>query len=129
MFNWVLKQILGSKNQRELKRMAPIVRRINELDEQFKSLSDADLRAKTLAWKERLAPVEDPAEREAILNEILPDAFAVVRNGAAACAAKRGWCATNRSPGTWCTSTCSSLAAWSCTRAASRKWPLAKARR
>ena len=82
MFNWILKQILGSKNQRELKRMAPIVRRINELDEQFNSLSDEDLRAKTLAWKERLAPVEDPAEREAILNEILPDAFAVVRNAA-----------------------------------------------
>ena len=82
MFNWILKQILGSKNQRELKRMAPIVRRINELDEQFKSLSDNDLRAKTSAWKERLAPMDDPAEREAILNEILPDAFAVVRNAA-----------------------------------------------
>ncbi len=58
MFNWILKQILGSKNQRELKRLMPIVRRINELDEQFKSLSDDDLRAKTRAWKERLAPVE-----------------------------------------------------------------------
>ncbi len=82
MFNWILKQILGSKNQRELKRLAPIVRRINELDEQFKSLSDDDLRAKTSAWKQRLAPVEDFAEREAILNEILPEAFAAVRNAA-----------------------------------------------
>ncbi len=82
MFNWILKQILGSKNQRELKRLMPIVRRINELDEQFKSLSDDDLRAKTRAWKERLAPVEKFAEREAILNEILPEAFAVVKNGA-----------------------------------------------
>ncbi len=82
MFNWILKQILGSKNQRELRRMAPIVRRINELDEQFKKLSDDDLRAKTSAWKERLAPVDDPAQRETILTEILPDAFAVVRNAA-----------------------------------------------
>ena len=82
MFNWILKQILGSKNQRELKRLAPIVRRINELDEQFKSLSDDDLRAKTFAWKQRLAPVDDFAEREAILNEILPEAFAAVRNAA-----------------------------------------------
>ncbi len=82
MFNWILKQILGSKNQRELKRLMPIVRRINELDEQFKSLSDDDLRAKTRGWKERLAPVEEPAEREAILTEILPEAFAVVKNGA-----------------------------------------------
>ena len=82
MFNWILKQILGSKNQRELRRMAPIVRRINEFDEQFKALADDDLRAKTRGWKERLAPVEDFAEREAILGEILPEAFAVVRNGA-----------------------------------------------
>ena len=82
MFNWILKQILGSKNQRELRRMAPVVRRINEYDEQFKSLSDDDLRAKTSAWKQRLAPVDDPAERAAILNEILPEAFAVVRNTA-----------------------------------------------
>ncbi len=82
MFNWILKQILGSKNQRELKRLMPVVRRINELDEQFKSLSDDELRAKTRGWKERLAPVDDFAEREAILSEILPEAFAVVKNGA-----------------------------------------------
>ena len=82
MFNWILKQILGSKNQRELKRLMPIVRRINELDEQFKSLSDDELRLKTRGWKERLVPVIEPAEREAILNEILPEAFAVVKNGA-----------------------------------------------
>ena len=82
MFNWILKQILGSKNQRELRRMAPIIRRINEFDQQFNALPDDDLRAKTFAWKERLAPVDDPAEREKILNEILPEAFAVVRNAA-----------------------------------------------
>ena len=82
MFNWILKQILGSKNQRELRRMAPLVRRINEYDKQFTSLSDDDLRAKTLAWKQRLAPVDDPAERAVILEEILPEAFAVVRNAA-----------------------------------------------
>ena len=65
-----------------LKRLLPIVRRINELDEQFKSISDDDLRAKTRAWRDRLAPVEEPSEREAILTEILPEAFAVVKNGA-----------------------------------------------
>ena len=82
MFNWILKQILGSKNQRELKRMMPIVRRINELDEEFKKLSDDELRAKTKTWQDRLAPVEDQAARQAILDEILPEAFAVVKNGA-----------------------------------------------
>ena len=43
MVAWILKKFLGSKNQRELKRMMPTVRRINELDEQFKSLSDDEL--------------------------------------------------------------------------------------
>ena len=55
MVGWILKKILGSKNQRELKRLAPIVRRINEFDEQFKSLSDDALRAKTAAWKEEFS--------------------------------------------------------------------------
>ena len=40
MFNWILKQILGSKNQRQLRKMLPVVRRINELDQQFTALSE-----------------------------------------------------------------------------------------
>jgi preprotein translocase subunit SecA len=55
MVGWILKKVLGSKNQRELKRMMPTVRRINELDEQFKSLSDEELRAKSAQWREELA--------------------------------------------------------------------------
>ena len=99
MFNWILKQILGSKNQRELKRMMPVVRRINELDEQFKSLSDDDLRAKTKAWQERLAPIDDFQERERILSEILPDAFAVVKNAARRLCGKT-WLVSDQ-PVTW----------------------------
>ncbi len=82
MVGWILKKILGSKNQREIKRMMPTVRRINELDEQFKSLSDDELRAKTAEWKAELATIEDPQERWAKLDEILPEAFAVVKNAA-----------------------------------------------
>src|SRR5258707_12806694 len=82
MVGWILKKILGSKNQREIKRMLPTVRRINELDEQFKSLSDDELRARTAQWKAELATIEDPQERWAKLDEILPEAFAVVKNGA-----------------------------------------------
>ena len=82
MFNWILKQILGSKNQRELRRMVPIVKRINELNEQLNGLSDDDLRAKTASWKERLAPVDDVGERRRILDEILPEAFACVKQAA-----------------------------------------------
>jgi preprotein translocase subunit SecA len=82
MVAWILKKILGSKNQRELKRLTPTVRRINELDEQFKSLSDDALRGKTLAWKEELAKISDVEEQWKKLEEILPEAFALVKNAA-----------------------------------------------
>src|SRR5437870_9264142 len=82
MVGWILKKIVGSKNQRELRRLAPIVQHINEFDEQFKSLSDDELRAKTAAWKEELAKITDPEEQWRKLDEILPEAFAVVKNAA-----------------------------------------------
>src|SRR5438067_7849051 len=82
MVGWILKKILGSKNQRQIKRMAPFVQRINELDEQFKALSDDDLRAKTAAWKAELASISDLMEQWTKLDEILPEAFAVVKNAA-----------------------------------------------
>src|ERR1700736_4777861 len=82
MVGWILKKIVGSKNQRELRRLAPTVRRINEFDEQFKSLSDDALRAKTAAWKDELANISDPEAQWNRLNEILPEAFAVVKTAA-----------------------------------------------
>src|SRR3979411_182590 len=82
MVGWILKKILGSRNTRELKRLTPTVRRINEFDEQFKSLSDDELRAKTAAWKEELAKIPDSEEQWKRLDEILPEAFAVVKDAA-----------------------------------------------
>src|SRR6202007_653791 len=82
MVGWILKKILGSKNQRELRRLAPIVRRINEMDEQFKGLSDEELRAKTVAWKEDFSKIPALEEQWGKLGEILPEAFAVVKNAA-----------------------------------------------
>src|SRR5437879_7149220 len=82
MVGWILKKILGSKNQRELRRLAPIVRRVNELDEQFKSLSDDELRAKTADWKEEFSKIPELEDQWKKLNEILPEAFAVVKNAA-----------------------------------------------
>ena len=82
MVTWILKKILGSKNQREIKRLMPTVRRINEFDEQFKSLSDEDLRAKTAAWKAELAEIPELQDQWGKLDEILPEAFAVVKNAA-----------------------------------------------
>src|SRR5947209_19203506 len=82
MVGWILKKILGSKNQRELKRLMPIVHRTNEFDEQYKSLSDEALRAKTAIWKEELAKIPELEDQWKRLDEILPEAFAVVKNAA-----------------------------------------------
>src|SRR5213595_2058755 len=82
MVGWILKKILGSKNQRELKRLMPIVHRINEFDEQYKSLSDEALRAKTAAWKEEISSIPGLEDQWKKLDEILPEAFAVVKNAA-----------------------------------------------
>ncbi len=82
MVNWILKKFLGSKNQREIKRLMPMARQINEFDEQFKALSDDDLRAKTDAWKQELSAITDLQEQWNKLDQILPEAFAVVKNAA-----------------------------------------------
>src|ERR1700682_5780440 len=82
MIGWILKKILGSKNQREIKRLMPTARRINELDEQFKALSDDDLRAKTAAWKTELAAIPHLQHQSTKLDDILPEAFAVVKDAA-----------------------------------------------
>src|ERR1700747_924032 len=86
MANLVLKAILGSKNQREVRRLKPSVSRINELEQQYQKLSDEEVLAKSLAWKSDLANIDDPEELARRLNELLPEAFALVKN-----AARRLW--------------------------------------
>lgn len=68
----LLKKIFGTKNERELKRIAPIAAKVNEFEPSIKGLTDEDLRAKTVEFKGRL-------EKGETLNDILPEAFAVVR--------------------------------------------------
>ncbi|HEY6677128.1 MAG TPA: hypothetical protein VIZ87_10090, partial [Terrimicrobium sp.] len=82
MFNWILKTIVGSKNQRELRRIQPLIDQINEIEQRLGELSDDDLRGKTAAWKEELSAITDSNALEARLQEILPEAFAVVKQGA-----------------------------------------------
>jgi preprotein translocase subunit SecA len=82
MVGWILKKILGSKNQREIRRMMPMVRQINELEQQFQSFSDDELRGMTAAWKEDLAKLPTLEEQWKRLDEILPEAFAVMKNAA-----------------------------------------------
>jgi preprotein translocase subunit SecA len=67
-----LTKIFGSKNERELKRIAPLVDQINSLEAEIRSLSDAELTGATTRFRERL-------DRGATLDELLPEAFAVVR--------------------------------------------------
>ena len=82
MFNWILKKIVGSKNQREVRRMLPTVAKINELEAALQSQSADALREKTAAWKAELSQIEDPDLLKKRLDEILPEAFAVVKNAA-----------------------------------------------
>ncbi len=82
MLNWIIKAIVGSKNARELKAMKPLVDRINELEVEYQSLSDDGLRQKTANWKAELSRIEDSDELQRRLDEILPEAFAVAKNGA-----------------------------------------------
>ncbi len=73
--NWILKKIIGSKNERDLKKMRPLVDQINAFDEEYKALSDEQLQAKTAEFRERLANGET-------LEDIELEAFAVVKNAA-----------------------------------------------
>jgi preprotein translocase subunit SecA len=80
MIGFIFKKIIGSKNDREVKRLRPLVAKINEIEVGLQSLSDDDLRKKTADWKSQLAEIEDKDELAAKLTEILPEAFAVVKN-------------------------------------------------
>src|SRR3954462_3324424 len=82
MVSWILKAVLGSKNQRELRRIRPMVEKINQLDKEFEVLSDEQLREKTAQWKAELAKVDDPTLLARRLYEIMPEAFASVKNAA-----------------------------------------------
>ena len=55
MFQWVIKKIIGSKNQRELKRISPLVAQINGFEEALQNSDESVLREKTAVWQARLA--------------------------------------------------------------------------
>src|SRR6476469_3302037 len=80
MIGFIVKKFIGSKNEREVKRLRPLVAKINEFEAGFQKVTDDDLRAKTAAWKEELSKIEDKEQLKRRLNEILPEAFAVVKN-------------------------------------------------
>ncbi len=87
MINTLLGKVFGTKNEREIKRTMPNVQHISALEPEIKRMSDAELRAKTDEFRariqERTKDIEDDDERRRVENEvlaeILPEAFAVVR--------------------------------------------------
>ncbi len=75
MIGALIKKIVGSKNERELKRIKPLVEKINQWESEISPLKDDQLRGKTSQFKERI-------DRGESLESILPEAFAVVRETA-----------------------------------------------
>jgi preprotein translocase subunit SecA len=110
MVGWIIKKMLGNKNQRELKRLWPLALRVGEIEQEYQKLSDEQLQAKTAEFKARIEQGREqrgvtallaeahrleaalqseeakPIRRKAheleleILNELLPEAFAAVKN-------------------------------------------------
>jgi len=104
MFTWLLKKTIGTRNDRELKKLRKTVALINEKEEEYQRLTDEEIRAKAGEFKERLRPhVEalgakeeevhllSPEERDEAtkhlrgqldraLDEVLPEAYAAVKN-------------------------------------------------
>ena len=72
MIPWLLQKILGTKHERELKKMRPQVAAINDLDSKMRKLSDDELRQNTVKFKERIGNGES-------LDKLLPEAFATCR--------------------------------------------------
>ena len=71
----IFSKLLGSRNDRQLKRMSRVVAKINDMEPDFKALSDEALRAKTDEYRKRQADGES-------LDDLLPEAFAAVREAA-----------------------------------------------
>ncbi|HEY6002798.1 MAG TPA: preprotein translocase subunit SecA [Anaeromyxobacter sp.] len=73
MVNYVLKKILGTKNERELKKLRPLVARVNELEPRMKALAPQDFPRLVAEWKEQVQ------KKGRTLDELMPDVFALVR--------------------------------------------------
>jgi preprotein translocase subunit SecA len=72
MFAKVLTKVFGSKNERDIRKLSPVVEAVNAVEERVKALSDEDIRSRTAVFREQLGngmPIE----------ELLPEAFALVR--------------------------------------------------
>src|SRR5438874_8146573 len=88
-FDKVLTSVFGSSNERFLKSIRPIIEQINAFEPQIQKLSDEQLRERTAFFKAQIADeIKDARDKDdrkyreqEALNKILPEAFAVVREG------------------------------------------------
>jgi preprotein translocase subunit SecA len=78
MLKTLLVKVVGTQNERELKRLRPLVAEINALEPSMKALTDEQLRAKTAEFRARLTAAGD-GRPAATIDDLLPEAFAVVR--------------------------------------------------
>src|SRR5579885_2542095 len=76
------RKIFGSKNDREIKRLRPLVRMVGEFEPALEAESDDQLRARIAHWKEKIRSIEDPEEQDGALEDAMPEVFAVVREAA-----------------------------------------------
>jgi preprotein translocase subunit SecA len=72
MYKWIYRKLFGNDNDRALKRITPLVSVINDLEPRIQALTDDQLRGKTVEFREKLS-------QGASLDDLLPEAFAVVR--------------------------------------------------
>jgi len=71
--------LFGDPNARKLKKLQPLITEINLLEEEISALSDEELRNKTVEFQEQLKTAQNDREQNEILDDLLPEAFAVVR--------------------------------------------------
>src|SRR6185436_4861739 len=79
MLSLLLKRFSGRHYKKFLEKARPTVTRINELEKSYQSLTDEELRAKTAEFRARVTAA---ADKRAALEEVLPEAFATVKNAA-----------------------------------------------
>jgi len=87
MIEWLVQKFIGTKNERELKKYFPLVRKISELEPQIVKLTNEELKGKTAIYREKINEIykniSDEKRRDEEIAEyldfILPEAFAVVR--------------------------------------------------
>ncbi len=78
-FNRIGRKIFGSKNDREIKRLQPLVKMIGDFEPALEAESDDQLRARIAGWKEKISAIDDLDEQAGALDDALPEVFAVVR--------------------------------------------------